>query len=623
MKHATVLTVLSLVAQVTSNQAPYRVSDISATKKRQPLTGRFIHITDFHPDILYKEGATIESGCHELPKGKDHDEEGSRLASSSNISIAGNTRTAGLAGKWGTGVSDCDSPMSLVNMTIDWLAKEWAHEIDFIVWTGDSARHDLDRNFPRTPNEIFQSNRMMVQQMQQAFPHIPIVPSLGNNDIYPHNVLAPGPNNIISQYTKIWSDIIPNDYEHIFERGGYFSLEVIPDRLAVISLNTLYWYKANTLADGCLDRNKDPGAFELEWLEVQLDQFRGRGMQVWLSGHIPPHLGMYFDNCYLKYGDLALRFQDTIVGHLYGHMNVDHFFFIDVQELEAPMPDAPHISEANLTSPESLVDGPPPRIGPLLEGSGRYRTMGRAANNFLQEELRKDFGEMPGPAKIKLKDYAVVNVAPSVIPTYYPGVRVFSYNISNMEDEDFWSDMKKKRRTGHRHRKKKAKHDCRRPENRDRPHCVFARLPRHYDKASPSRSNGPLSPLGYTQFFLPDVDSTRDIAPDWKIEYSTFHPRKLVPQSSGLTETQPPPVPLHLLPGYDPTIVSLYAANDVPADEGQRSKLVRFEEDMKHITPWKLKDLTIKNWVKLARKVVTRKKSWKKFQEIMYVSSDN
>jgi endopolyphosphatase len=36
--------------------------------------------------------------------------------------------------------SDCDSPMSLVNMTFDWIKKEWAEEVDFVIWTGDNAR---------------------------------------------------------------------------------------------------------------------------------------------------------------------------------------------------------------------------------------------------------------------------------------------------------------------------------------------------------------------------------------------------------------------------------------------------------------------------------------------------
>lgn len=52
----------------------------------------------------------------------------------------------------------------------------------------------------------------------------------------------------------------------------------------------------------------------MDWLEVQLDQLRERGMQVWLTGHVPPHYGVFYDNCYLRYGDLALRFQDKCLG---------------------------------------------------------------------------------------------------------------------------------------------------------------------------------------------------------------------------------------------------------------------------------------------------------------------
>lgn len=110
--------------------------------------------------------------------------------------------------------------MSLVNLTFEYLKKEWADEVDFVVWTGDNARsvsfipceailivdpynrHDIDRSLPRTPAEIFSTNRMMVDMMRDAFPAVPIVPSIGNNDIYPHNVLAPGPNHISSEFLQ-------------------------------------------------------------------------------------------------------------------------------------------------------------------------------------------------------------------------------------------------------------------------------------------------------------------------------------------------------------------------------------------------------------------------------------
>lgn len=36
---------------------------------------------------------------------------------------------------------ECDSPLRLTNFTLDYLAKNWAAEIDFVVWTGDNARY--------------------------------------------------------------------------------------------------------------------------------------------------------------------------------------------------------------------------------------------------------------------------------------------------------------------------------------------------------------------------------------------------------------------------------------------------------------------------------------------------
>lgn len=43
-----------------------------------------------------------------------------------------------------TKCSDCDAPMSLVNLTFDWLRKEWADEVDFVVCMFDMpVRCDL------------------------------------------------------------------------------------------------------------------------------------------------------------------------------------------------------------------------------------------------------------------------------------------------------------------------------------------------------------------------------------------------------------------------------------------------------------------------------------------------
>ncbi|TYJ52439.1 hypothetical protein B9479_006949 [Cryptococcus floricola] len=622
--------------------------------KKRPLKGRFLHITDIHPDPHYQFKATVASGCHQREKKKKGKKgKGKELEEQEDqdydVSIVDKED---LAGKYGTANSDCDCPLSLVNVTFDWLKKEWADEIDFVVWTGDNARHDIDRNRPRTPNEIFKLNHMIVDKMLDTFgKDMPIVPSIGNNDIYPHNVLSAGPSRITSEFLSIWKRFIPPEASHVFERGAYFSSEVIPDKLAVISLNTLFWYDSNTLVDGCGDHSNDPGALEMDWLEVQLSNFRQRGMQVWMTGHVPPHMGHYYDNCYLRYGDLALRYQDTIVGHLFGHMNIDHFFFIDVDELEATSNLLP------LSPSNASIQSYGPYLPNSYSPSGRYTIQGRSGAKSLEQELKKDFGEMPGPRVLKLKDYAVMNVAPSVIPTYYPGIRVFSYNITGAEDDfrglyeptdkqeedeeeqdeeegedttdTLFSDSREeedssllstlKRKGGHRH--KKPKDDCSLPENEDKPHCTFKHKPRHYSKHSPSRKNGPLSPLGFVQFYLPDL-SKKSVKkgkkePEWKVEYTTYKVKDLVPKGN---LTQPAPVPFHLLPSYDPAVFQR------PKNKAEHKEIAKkkdkFNKALKKVTPYRMKDLTVGSWIKLARMLVLEKKRWSKFAELMLVSTE-
>lgn len=128
-----------------------------------------------------------------------------------------------------------------------------------MVWTGDSARHDNDPKKPRTSQEIFDLNGMAVERMLQTFGNstnvddpntIPVVPTLGNNDIFPHNIMLPGPSKSTKEYVELWSRFIPEDQYHVFNKGAYFWSQVVPGKnglmgpsspggMAVLSLNTL------------------------------------------------------------------------------------------------------------------------------------------------------------------------------------------------------------------------------------------------------------------------------------------------------------------------------------------------------------------------------------------------
>ena len=107
----------------------------------------------------------------------------------------------------------------------------------------------------------------------------------------------------LTRVRRIWRSFVPFPAYQVFQRGGYYSVEVIPNSVAVISLNTMYFYDSNTgtlphtrhllnciltsrhgdgaAVGGCGHSDpQDPGNLEFDWLEVQLQLFRYRKMQV-------------------------------------------------------------------------------------------------------------------------------------------------------------------------------------------------------------------------------------------------------------------------------------------------------------------------------------------------------
>ncbi|KAF8165337.1 endopolyphosphatase [Crassisporium funariophilum] len=495
------------------------------------LHGRFLHITDMHPDPYYSPHTSQSTSCHRKKPKKKKEE----------------------SLYFGTPFSECDSPFRLTNHTLDFLKDNWAHEIDFVVWTGDNARHDNDRKLPRTPPEIYELNRAVAAKMQKIFSskNIPVVPSLGNNDVWPHNILTAGPNSITNEYASIWSNFIPFPNLQVFQRGAYYSVEVIPDEVAVISLNTMYFYDSNKVVAGCAyTEPNDPGNLELDWLEVQLRMYRNRGMQVWVSGHVPPSPGNYFPECYVRYVELSLRYQDTVLGHLFGHMNVDHFFFLEAIDLE-------------------IVPG---------EGGGDNGANHTVANEGgLFETLLEEYGALPKSSK---------------------STKIFSYNVTGSNGD--LSQKKKKRKHGHHRgdRGNKTTH-CQEEQYQDTWRCHLDD-PWFSDPESPSRSNQQWSPLGYAQYYLPNLDkANKTHPPQFELEYLTYPLTSLHPDSEGAHEGFLYPVPLRHLP------------------ESLREPGV---EKSKY-APYRMTDLTIPSWIRLARRLADDKhtKLRKKFRKYMFL----
>ncbi|KAK3672277.1 Endopolyphosphatase [Recurvomyces mirabilis] len=443
------------VLAATESQVPLRPENVFGTGeanigKSRTLHGRFLHVTDFHPDRFYQVYASTaqDAACH---------------------------RGQGPAGLYGAETSECDSPVALINRTMEWIHDELKDKIDFVIWTGDSARHDNDEEIPRNAEQVVGFNEFMVQKMYEVFgkhngdeddddPNndfvIPIVPSFGNNDILPHNVMTRGPNTWTRTYARVWRQFIPEAQKHQFEQGGWFYVEVIPNELAVFSLNSLFWASNNAAVDGCA-APREPGYQQLEWLRIQLQFMRDRGVKAILTAHQPPirqsAKELWDETCWQKYALWLRQYRDVIVSSHFGHFNFDHFLLQDFKDLDKDTKNGRmnyyHAESGDdfetvvssdywmqLRDQWSELPKPPKsmRVSELSEGDdgedssdGTSLKKGKDSKKEKARKERKKYLKKMGGQHAER--FSASFISASIVPNLFPTLRIFEYNITGLD----------------------------------------------------------------------------------------------------------------------------------------------------------------------------------------------
>ncbi|KAF8429711.1 Metallo-dependent phosphatase-like protein [Tirmania nivea] len=545
----------------------------SRTKKRK-LHGRFLHITDLHPDNYYVPHAPTSNACHTPLVDPTDPDKASNVLKRPKAPEDGGDGDFDTAGVYGAPASNCDSPHSLINATFDWIKTNIMNPnddsmgIDFVVWTGDSARHDNDIQRPRTEREILSLNELMVEKMYETFGNkdgmddddltndflVPVVPTLGNNDILPHNIFFPGPSILTREYLNLWRSFVPEDQFHTFDRGAYFWKDVVPGNkngendqlehggLAVISLNTLYFFNSNSAVDGC-NLPSEPGYQQMEWLRIQLELMRQTNMKAILIGHVPParvrEVGWreggrddweagwgkrsWDETCWRKYVLWSQQYRDVIAGSIYGHMNLDHFIVMDTKELDRKHKPVKHkgtdkvVYTASDHEPTYHINSAEDYLISLREGFARLPhpgpPRGKARKNAPKgvdwnkkyiEDIGGEYGER----------FIVNVVGPSVIPNYFPTLRIVEYNITGVRagfpsDDDIVETQDdtevtqpeiqiegelRKRNADPTKKKKKKKQP-------KKPIAPTPNPPSPTAPPGPAYSNQPFTLLGYTQLY--------------------------------------------------------------------------------------------------------------------------
>lgn len=433
-----------------------------------------------------------------------------------------------------------------MNATFDWIDQHLKDNIDFVIWTGDTARHDSDEKSPRNAEQVISTNQMVAEKFVDTFSKhgqltIPIVPTFGNNDFLPHNIFFPGPNKWLKTYANLWKRFIPEAQRHSFEFGGWFWVEVVPNHLAVFSLNTMYFFDRNAGVDGCASPS-EPGYAHMEWLRIQLQLLRDRGMKAILMGHVPPartnSKQNWDETCWQKYTLWLKQYRDVVTGSVYGHMNIDHFLLQDTREIDvalgmndhhrrgslSPESDDVQDDEFSVTSKEDYLqelrmawsDLPAAPIKALsedMESESKKKKKKKKGNKF--KKIGGEYAER----------YQVSLISPSIVPNYFPTIRVIEYNITGLEESPVWMDslkMKgvspsvaetfngaefeeelerdieayKKKKNKKKHGKKKKK-----PQKPKDPHLIIPEDPPKGSTPGPAYFPQPFTLTGYTQYF--------------------------------------------------------------------------------------------------------------------------
>ncbi len=271
------------------------------------------------------------------------------------------------------------------------------------------CRHNRDDSIPITEDDVIHTNHAIVRHMVHAFPHTPVIPNIGNHDLFKPSQLGlhdtQSQRNLAALY-KAWYPFVPVEQRDAFRRHGCFYRDVVPQRLRILSLNTLPLYKPNRKVKSCR-HDASYGRLVLTWLEETLHELADlpslpSPWRVYIVGHVPPvrMKRMYFKSCLKRYHAIVATYSSSIAGQFFGHTNKDAFALLsrDISlDTHRHRPGKPSVSDHT----------------PISFG-GKHRGP--------KDETRFPRNKEP---------FAVLHMSPSVLPVYNPSYRIYTYSTDS------------------------------------------------------------------------------------------------------------------------------------------------------------------------------------------------
>jgi len=314
---------------------------------------------------------------------------------------------------------------------------------DYVLVTGDYLAHDLrskyraqklaDQDFP---DFAIKTMVFVSSMIQNAFPGIPIVGVIGNNDSTCDDYAEPPRSALFSRLATEWNVVATRpDAARDLASGGFYAIPhpVVP-RQDLIILNSVFWsthyHPGCSTIPGRAVPDGDPGALQMAWLERKLEESQSAGHTAVLIMHIPPGMDSFNSaaqsdcNKPISFwkAEYAEKFQVIIERHkkilrdsYAGHLHRDDFrVFTDDGAPFLQMHIAPAISPIYLNNPAFEIGLYDKASGALADYTAVYLKNYKSAGKSESPDWSKEYAFRQA--------YNAPDVSPASLATLAAGI---------------------------------------------------------------------------------------------------------------------------------------------------------------------------------------------------------
>jgi sphingomyelin phosphodiesterase acid-like 3 len=264
-----------------------------------------------------------------------------------------------------------DSPYRLLRSALDAAAKQ-TPDARFVTVSGDLLVHDFDCRYraalklpPAAGDDqslsasfAAKTTNFVINQVDQAFPHIPVYMALGNNDSRcNHNRL-----DVHDAYLKATGEAVVEGLVGIstaerkraletYHAAGYYAVTMAApmQHTRLLVIDDIYMMAKYSTCEAD-DKDRKGAAEQIAWLNKELDAAKARGEQVWVLGHLPPSVNPKSAagklctggeaEPYLSTPELAdalTRNAGLVRLGIFGHTHMDELHLVGTKEAGVPI----------------------------------------------------------------------------------------------------------------------------------------------------------------------------------------------------------------------------------------------------------------------------------------------